>query len=103
MIIARLFLHTQLPGPRISPGPGFSMQVFLVERIDADSFASQEKMRHMNAVCFLRRAEKDPRNSQRFVTPKLSDFFSCVEASLLSSFFHIARVFFIHNDDHSVI
>ena len=31
-------------------------QVFLVERIDAESFASQEKMRHMNAVCFLRLA-----------------------------------------------
>eukprot|EP00435_Cladocopium_sp_Y103_P050591 s77_g15.t1 len=49
--------------------------VFLVERIDADSFASQEKMRHMNAVCFLRPTNKNfLKLSQELKNPKYNEY-----------------------------
>eukprot|EP00439_Symbiodinium_sp_Y106_P063695 s3608_g9.t3 len=49
--------------------------VFLVERIDADSFASQDKMRHMNAVCFLRPTNKNfLKLSQELKNPKYNEY-----------------------------
>lgn len=50
-------------------------EVFLVERIDAESFASQEKMRHMNAVCFLRPTNKNfLKLSQELKNPKYNEY-----------------------------
>mmetsp|Transcript_70312 Transcript_70312/g.164713 ORF Transcript_70312/g.164713 Transcript_70312/m.164713 type:complete len:578 (+) Transcript_70312:31-1764(+) len=50
-------------------------EVFLVERIDADSFASQDKMRHMNAVCFLRPTNKNfLKLSQELKNPKYNEY-----------------------------
>lgn len=50
-------------------------EVFLVERIDADHFFSQEKMRHMNAVCLLRPTNKNfIKLSQELKSPKYNEY-----------------------------
>ncbi|CAJ1365894.1 unnamed protein product [Effrenium voratum] len=50
-------------------------EVFLTERLDAETFASQEKMRHMNAVCFLRPENKNfLKLSQELKNPKYNEY-----------------------------
>jgi len=51
-------------------------EVFLVERIDADGFFSnEEKMRHMNAVCLLRPTNKNfLKLSQELKSPKYNEY-----------------------------
>merc|ERR1719284_959340 len=50
-------------------------EVFLVECIDSDHFFSQEKMRHMNAVCLLRPTNKNfLKLSQELKSPKYNEY-----------------------------
>lgn len=50
-------------------------EVFLVECIDSDHFFSQEKMRHMNAVCFLRPTNKNfLKLTQELKNPKYNEY-----------------------------
>jgi len=50
-------------------------EVFLVECIDSDHFFSQEKMRHMNAVCLLRPTNKNfLKLSQELKNPKYNEY-----------------------------
>jgi len=52
-----------------------SHEVFLVECIDSDHFFSQEKMRHMSAVCLLRPTNKNfLKLSQELKSPKYNEY-----------------------------